>query len=72
MRRLLEAGNACIAEMDWRDMALVKLCLCAMGMLLDAPSICQPRNCKKFMTTNGRMERRVRTNVCILDVGMVQ
>lgn len=34
MKRLLEAGNACIAEMDWRDMALVKFCLCAMGMLL--------------------------------------
>ena len=37
MKRLLEAGNACIAEMDWRDMALVKFCLCAMGMLLGLP-----------------------------------
>ena len=45
MRRLLEAGNACIAAMDWRDMALVKLCLCAMGMLL---GLAVPRRGRKW------------------------
>ena len=44
MKRLLEAGNACIAEMDWRDMALVKFCLCAMGMLL---GLAVPKRCRR-------------------------
>lgn len=51
MRRLLEAGNACIAEMDWRDMALVKLCLCAMGMLL---GLAVPRRGRKWAVLGRR------------------
>ncbi|OUN02141.1 permease of phosphate ABC transporter [Flavonifractor sp. An92] len=34
MKKLFSAADACIAEMNWKDMALVKFCLCSMGMLL--------------------------------------
>ena len=34
IEKLLKAGNAYIRTMDWKQMALVKLCLCAMGIIL--------------------------------------
>ena len=34
IRKLLRAGDAYIRTMDWKQMALVKLCLCAMGIIL--------------------------------------
>lgn len=34
IKRLLNMGNDYISEMDWKDMALVKVCLCAIGVLL--------------------------------------
>lgn len=32
--KLLKAGDAYIQTMDWKQMALLKLCLCAMGVML--------------------------------------
>ena len=34
MKKLLSAADAYIAEMNWKDLALVKFCLCAMGVLI--------------------------------------
>ena len=34
MRKLLSAVDDYIARMTWRDLGLVKLCLCSMGVLL--------------------------------------
>ena len=34
MRKLLSAADDYIARMTWRDLGLVKLCLCSMGVLL--------------------------------------
>lgn len=34
MKRLFEIGNRYVAESDWKDLALIKFCLCAMGVLI--------------------------------------
>lgn len=34
MRNLLELGNLYAKESSWKDFALVKLCLCAMGIII--------------------------------------
>ena len=34
MRKLLELGNQYAAESTWKDFALVKFCLCAMGVMI--------------------------------------
>ncbi|MGN0410206.1 MAG: hypothetical protein ACI4E3_07375, partial [Candidatus Fimousia sp.] len=34
MKKLLELGNDYAANSDWTDFALVKFCLCAMGILI--------------------------------------
>lgn len=34
MKRLFEIGNQYVAESDWKDLALIKFCLCAMGVLI--------------------------------------
>lgn len=34
MKKLLEIGNRYAAESDWKDFALTKFCLCAMGILI--------------------------------------
>lgn len=36
MKRLLETGNQFAKESDWKDFALLKLCLCAMGIIIGA------------------------------------
>lgn len=36
MKKLLELGNQYAKESDWRDFALVKICLCAMGIAIGA------------------------------------
>ena len=46
MKKLLSAADACIAEMNWKDLALVKLCLCAMGMLL---GLAAPKKARKWV-----------------------
>lgn len=34
MRNIIELGNEYVKQSDWKDLALIKLCLCAMGVLL--------------------------------------
>lgn len=34
MKQLLEIGNLYAKESDWKDFALVKICLCSMGILI--------------------------------------
>lgn len=34
MKKLFEIGNQYAKESDWRDFALLKLCLCAMGIVI--------------------------------------
>ena len=34
MNKLLELGNRYAKNSDWKDFALVKICLCAMGILI--------------------------------------
>ena len=33
MKKLLDYGNTFIKECDWRDLALIKICLCTVGIL---------------------------------------
>lgn len=34
MKSLFELGNRYLHESDWKDLALVKFCLCAMGVMI--------------------------------------
>ncbi len=34
MKNLFELGNLYAKESDWKDFALLKLCLCAMGIII--------------------------------------
>lgn len=34
MKQLIELGNEYIERSDWTDFALIKLCLCAMGIMI--------------------------------------
>jgi len=34
MNKLFELGNRYAAKSDWKDFAFVKICLCAMGVLI--------------------------------------
>ena len=34
MKSLFELGNQYVRESDWKDLALVKFCLCAMGIMI--------------------------------------
>lgn len=34
MNKLFELGNRFAKDSDWKDFALVKICLCAMGVLI--------------------------------------
>ena len=34
MKRLFELGNQYVRECDWKDLALVKFCLCAVGIMI--------------------------------------
>ena len=36
MKELLELGNRYAAKSDWKDFALTKFCLCAMGTMIGA------------------------------------
>ena len=44
MKQLLEYGNEYARRSDWRDFALVKVCLCALGFIL---GLSAPRRWKK-------------------------
>lgn len=45
MKKLFDWGNAYIRECDWKDLALVKFCLCAMGVLI---GLCVPEKKRKI------------------------
>lgn len=34
MKKLFEYANQYVRESDWKDMALLKFCLCAMGVMI--------------------------------------
>ena len=34
MKKFLEIGNRYAEQSDWKDFALTKICLCAMGILI--------------------------------------
>ncbi len=34
MNKLFELGNQYVKESNWKDLALVKFCLCAMGIII--------------------------------------
>lgn len=36
MNWLFEAANQYVKESDWKDLALIKLCLCAIGVMIGA------------------------------------
>ena len=46
MKKLLSAADSYIAQMNWKDMALVKLCLCSAGLLL---GLAAPRRARKWV-----------------------
>ena len=45
MKKLLSAADSYIAKMTWRDLTLVKLCLCAGGVML---GLAAPRRARKW------------------------
>ncbi len=45
MRKLFSAADAYIAKMNWKDLALVKLCLCAAGVML---GLAAPKKLRKW------------------------
>ena len=45
MRKLLSAADAYIAKMNWKELALVKLCLCAAGVML---GLAAPKKLRKW------------------------
>ena len=34
MKNIFDLGNQYVKESDWKDLALIKFCLCAMGVIL--------------------------------------
>jgi len=44
MKKLFSAADRYLEESDWRTMALLKFCLCAMGVLI---GIALPKKAKK-------------------------
>ena len=45
MKRLFSAADAYIAKMNWKDLALVKLYLCAAGVML---GLAAPKKLRKW------------------------
>ena len=45
MKKLFSAADAYIAKMNWKDLALVKLCLCAAGVML---GLAAPKKLQKW------------------------
>ena len=45
MKKLLSAADAYIAKMNWKDLALVKLCMCAAGVML---GLAAPKKLRKW------------------------
>lgn len=45
MKKLFSAADAYISKMNWKDLALVKLCLCAAGVML---GLAAPKKLRKW------------------------
>lgn len=48
MKKLFELGNQYCRESDWRDLALVKFCLCSIGVMM---GVFVPRDQRKRVCT---------------------
>lgn len=48
MKKLLELGNQYLKQSDWKDLALIKFCLCAMGVIIGMQF---PKKYRKTVTT---------------------
>lgn len=44
IRKFLDLGNKYAEQSDWKDFALTKFCLCAMGILI---GVSLPKKCKR-------------------------
>ena len=45
MKKLFECANQYVKDSNWKDLALIKFCLCAMGMMI---GLCIPKEKKKY------------------------
>lgn len=45
MKKLLASADQFLQESDWRDLTLVKFCLCAIGIMI---GLCVPKENKKY------------------------
>ena len=45
MNKLFECANQYLKESDWKDLALVKFCLCAIGIMI---GLSVPKEKKKY------------------------
>ena len=52
MKKLFSAADAYIAKMNWKDLALVKLCLCAAGVML---GLAPPKNLRNWAALAARV-----------------
>lgn len=50
MKKLFDLGNQYLKESDWKDLALIKFCLCAMGMIMGMQI---PTKNKKILARTG-------------------
>lgn len=48
MKKLFDLANEYVKQSDWKDLALIKLCLCAMGILIGCSV---PHRYKKIVIT---------------------
>lgn len=46
MKKLFEYANQYLKESDWKDLVLIKSCLCAMGIIL---GLMVPKEKKKYI-----------------------
>jgi len=45
MKKLFECADQYVRESDWKDLALVKFCLCAVGVMI---GLCVPKEKRKY------------------------
>lgn len=45
MKKIFKCANQYVKESDWRDLALIKFCLCAIGIMI---GLCVPEEKKKI------------------------
>lgn len=45
MKKLFKCADQYLQESDWKDLALIKFCLCAIGIMI---GLCVPKEKKKY------------------------